>query len=138
MTRPRGDLTAAKRSAPGCVLPHPSHAIASMRSGVFVLFTNGHARRFNDARGQQIFDTYSERVGVRCRIPVVATSCVATLIEDDIAGDGEQPCPRRPVSVVRDLRVLPSPPQRLRNHFFGAAPVTGQQQGTTPQCGSVL
>jgi hypothetical protein len=75
---------------------------------------------------------YAERIP---RLDFVAVPWRATFVDDDIAGDGEQPRAYRPL-IFADLQMLPSTNQRLLQHIFGPGLVTGQLKRVAPQlCG---
>lgn len=68
----------------------------------------------------------------------MAESGASSLVDDEIAGDGEQPGPRGALHVVGDLGVTPGPQQRLLDDVLGAGLVTGEPQRVPPQRGRVL
>src|SRR6185369_2736880 len=68
----------------------------------------------------------------------VAEAGAASLVDDHVAGHGEQPGPRRAVRVGGDLGVAPRAQQGLLDDVLGAGAVAGQPQRVAPQRGGVF
>src|SRR6202158_2804765 len=64
---------------------------------------------------------------------LIAKPRASPLVDDHIAGNGEEPGPCRPLAVVRHLGVLPCAEQRLLHDVLGTGLVTGKPHGIAPQ-----